>query len=162
MCIRDRYIDLEMDKNRKIGSDYLDSFEEDSKVNTLDFSNDDNFESNSGYQLNNKYLVNKIKSGIIVVNQNRAHQRVLYEKFLKFITIDGSKPQKLLHPLEINLAIQEVEILVNYKKQLKLSGFIFKKISKSDLLFKAIPTFLDITRVESYIEDLIALLSKGL
>ena len=152
---KNMYIDLEMDKNRKIDSDYLDSFEEDSKVNTLDFSNDDNFESNSGYQLNNKYLVNKIKSGIIVVNQNRAHQRVLYEKFLKFITIDGSKPQKLLHPLEINLAIQEVEILVNYKKQLKLSGFIFKKISKSDLLFKAIPTFLDTTRVESYIQDLL-------
>ena len=73
------YIDLEMDKNRIIDSDSLDSIEEDSKINTLDFSNDDNFESNSVYQLNNKYLVNKIKSGIIVVNQNRAHQRVLYE-----------------------------------------------------------------------------------
>ena len=149
------YIDLEMDKNRVIDNDSLDSIEEDSKVNTLDFSNDGNFESNSVYQLNNKYLVNKIKSGIIIVNQNRAHQRILYEKFLKFITIDGSKPQKLLHPLEINLAIQEVEILVSYKKQLKLSGFIFKKISSSDLLFEAIPTFLDPTRVESYIQDLL-------
>jgi len=79
----------------------------------------------------------------------------LYEKFLKFITIDGSKPQKLLHPLEINLAIQEVEILVNYKKQLKLSGFIFKKISSNDLLFEAIPTFLDPTKIESYIQDLL-------
>ena len=79
----------------------------------------------------------------------------MYEKFLKFITIDGSKPQKLLHPLEINLAIQEVEILINYKKQLKLSGFIFKKISSSDLLFEAIPTFLDPTRIESYIQDLL-------
>ena len=55
------YIDLEMDKNRIIDSDSLDSIEEDSKVNTLDFSNDGNFESNSVYQLNNKYLVNKIK-----------------------------------------------------------------------------------------------------
>jgi DNA mismatch repair protein MutL len=80
---------------------------------------------------------------------------VLYEKFLKFITIDGSKPQKLLHPLEVNLAIQEVEILINYKKQLKMSGFIFKKVSSSDLLFEAIPTFLDPTRVELYIQDLL-------
>ncbi len=149
------YIDLESNEKRKISSDSLDSIEEDSRVNTLDFSNDDNFESNSIYQLKNKYLVNKIKSGIIIVNQNRAHQRVLYEKFLKFITIDSSKPQKLIHPLEINLAIQEVEILVNYKKQLKLSGFIFKKLSNSNLLFEAIPTFLDSTRVESYIQDLL-------
>lgn len=147
------YIDL--DEKRKNISDNLGSIEEDSRVNTLDFSNDDNFESNSVYQLNNKYLVNRIKSGIIIINQNRAHQRVLYEKFLKFITIDGSKPQKLLHPLEVNLAIQEVEILINYKKQLKMSGFIFKKISSSDLLFEAIPTFLDPTRVELYIQDLL-------
>jgi len=147
------YIDL--DEKRKNISDNLGSIEEDSRVNTLDFNNDDNFESNSVYQLNNKYLVNRIKSGIIIINQNRAHQRVLYEKFLKFITIDGSKPQKLLHPLEVNLAIQEVEILINYKKQLKMSGFIFKKISSSDLLFEAIPTFLDPTRVELYIQDLL-------
>ncbi len=33
--------------------------------------------------------------------------------------------------------------------------FIFKKISSSDLLFEAIPTFLDSTRVESYIQDLL-------
>ena len=149
------YIDLELDEKRKNVSDNLGSIEEDSRVNTLDFSNDDNFESNSVYQLNNKYLVNRIKSGIIIINQNRAHQRVLYENFLKFITIDGSKPQKLLHPLEVNLAIQEVEILVNYKKQLKISGFVFKKVSSSDLLFEAIPTFLDPTRVESYIQDLL-------
>ena len=149
------YIDLELDEKRNNISDNLGSIEEDSRVNTLDFSNDDNFESNSVYQLNNKYLVNRIKSGIIIINQNRAHQRVLYEKFLKFITIDESKPQKLLHPLEVNLAIQEVEILINYKKQLKMSGFIFKKVSSSDLLFEAIPTFLDPTRVESYIQDLL-------
>jgi len=91
------YIDSELDEKRKSISDNLGSIEEDSRVNTLNFSNDDNFESNSVYQLNNKYLVNRIKSGIIIINQNRAHQRVLYEKFLKFITIDGSKPQKLLH-----------------------------------------------------------------
>jgi len=36
-----------------------------------------------------------------------------------------------------------------------LSGFIFKKISNSNLLFEAIPTFLDSTRVESYIQDLL-------
>lgn len=149
------YIDLELNEKKNNISDNLGSIEEDSRVNTLDFSNDDNFESNSVYQLNNKYLVNRIKSGIIIINQNRAHQRVLYEKFLKFITIDGSKPQKLLHPLEVNLAIQEVEILVNYKKQLKISGFVFKKVSSSDLLFEAIPTFLDPTRVESYIQDLL-------
>ena len=152
---RNIYIDSELDEKRKSISDNLGSIEEDSRVNTLDFSNDDNFESNSVYQLNNKYLVNRIKSGIIIINQNRAHQRVLYEKFLKFITIDGSKPQKLLHPLEVNLAIQEVEILINYKKQLKMSGFIFKKVSSSDLLFEAIPTFLDSTRVELYIQDLL-------
>ena len=141
------YLDIDLEKNIQI--------EEDSSVNTIEFNDDAIFESISVYQLNNKYLVNKIKSGIVIVNQNRAHQRILYEKFLKFITIDGSKPQKLVNPLKINLSIQEIDILVSYKKQLKSSGFVFKKTSGNDLNFEAIPTFLDPNRVGEYIQDLL-------
>jgi len=141
------YLDIDLEKNIQI--------EEDSSVNTIEFNDDAIFESNSVYQLNNKYLVNKIKSGIVIVNQNRAHQRILYEKFLKFITVDGSKPQKLVNPLKINLSIQEIDILVSYKKQLKSSGFVFKKASGNDLNFEAIPTFLDPNRVGEYIQDLL-------
>ena len=141
------YLDIDLEKNIQI--------EEDSSVNTIEFNDDSIFESISVYQLNNKYLVNKIKSGIVIVNQNRAHQRILYEKFLKFITVDGSKPQKLVNPLKINLSIQEIDILVSYKKQLKSSGFVFKKASGNDLNFEAIPTFLDPNRVGEYIQDLL-------
>ena len=141
------YLDIDLEKNIQI--------EEDSSVNTIEFNDDAIFESISVYQLNNKYLVNKIKSGIVIGNQNRAHQRILYEKFLKFITVDGSKPQKLVNPLKINLSIQEIDILVSYKKQLKSSGFVFKKASGNDLNFEAIPTFLDPNRVGEYIQDLL-------
>ncbi len=141
------YLDIDLEKNIQI--------EENSSVNTIEFNDDAIFESISVYQLNNKYLVNKIKSGIVIVNQNRAHQRILYEKFLKFITVDGSKPQKLVKPLKINLSIQEIDILVSYKKQLKSSGFVFKKASGNDLNFEAIPTFLDPNRVGEYIQDLL-------
>ena len=141
------YLDIDLEKNIQI--------EENSNVNTIEFNDDAIFESISVYQLNNKYLVNKIKSGIVIVNQNRAHQRILYEKFLKFITVDGSKPQKLVNPLKINLSIQEIDILVSYKKQLKSSGFVFKKASGNDLNFEAIPTFLDPNRVGEYIQDLL-------
>ena len=141
------YLDIDLEKNIQI--------EENSSVNTIEFNDDAIFGSISVYQLNNKYLVNKIKSGIVIVNQNRAHQRILYEKFLKFITVDGSKPQKLVNPLKINLSIQEIDILVSYKKQLKSSGFVFKKASGNDLNFEAIPTFLDPNRVGEYIQDLL-------
>ena len=141
------YLDIDLEKNIQI--------EENSSVNTIEFNDDAIFGSISVYQLNNKYLVNKIKSGIVIVNQNRAHQRILYEKFLKFITVDGSKPQKLVNPLKINLSIQEIDILVSYKKQLKSSGFVFKKSSGNDLNFEAIPTFLDPNRVGEYIQDLL-------
>ncbi|MFL2643898.1 MAG: DNA mismatch repair protein MutL, partial [Flavobacteriaceae bacterium] len=146
---------LDLDKNSQFNQDQINSIEEDSRVNTLDFKDDNNFDSNSVYQLNKKYLINKIKSGIVIINQNRAHQRILYEKFLKFITVDGSTPQKLVNPLKMNLSIQEVNLLFNYKKLLKSSGFLFKKISNNDLNFEAIPTFLDPNKVESYIEDLL-------
>jgi DNA mismatch repair protein MutL len=36
---------------------------------------------NNAYQIHKKYIVSPIKSGMVVVDQQRAHQRVLYEQF---------------------------------------------------------------------------------
>ena len=44
-----------------------------------------------------------MKSGLLVIHQNRAHQRILYEQFLTNITIHQASSQQLLFPLEITV-----------------------------------------------------------
>ena len=56
-------------------------------------------DSANTYQLHNKYIVSAIKSGMMLIDQQRAHQRVLYEEFLRNITVKESVSQQLLFPL---------------------------------------------------------------
>jgi len=122
----------------------------------LDLDNDLNHESNSSvFQLKNKYLVNKIKSGLVIINQNRAHQRILYENFLKYITVQGNDSQKLIYPIDVQLSIKEIAIIENFKTQLNNSGFLFDTINNDTLSFSSLPSSIEKDNLESIIRSLL-------
>jgi DNA mismatch repair protein MutL len=52
----------------------------------------------NAYQIHKKNIVSPIKSGMVIVDQQRAHQRVLYEQFLTNITVHQASSQQLLFP----------------------------------------------------------------
>ena len=107
------------------------------------------------FQLSNKYLVNKIKSGLVIINQNRAHQRILYENFLKYITVQGNESQKLLYPIEVHLSIKEIAIIENFKTQLNNSGFLFDTVNNDTLSFSSLPASIEESNLESIIRQLL-------
>lgn len=80
------------------------------------------------FQLHNKYIVNTIKSGMLVIDQSRAHQRILYEDFLQHITVKEAVSQQLLFPLKLEFSSSEISILKNLKNQLEQTGFVFSKM----------------------------------
>ncbi|MDA9067619.1 DNA mismatch repair endonuclease MutL [Flavobacteriaceae bacterium] len=122
----------------------------------LDLEGDLNHESTSNvFQLKNKYLVNKIKSGLVIINQNRAHQRILYENFLKYITVQGNDSQKLIYPVEIQLSIKEIAIIENFKTQLNNSGFLFDTINNDILSFSSLPSSIEKNDLESIVRSLL-------
>ena len=122
----------------------------------LDLDDDLNHESNSSvFQLKNKYLVNKIKSGLVIINQNRAHQRILYENFLKYITVQGNDSQKLIYPIDVQLSIKEIAIIENFKTQLNNSGFLFDTINNDTLSFSSLPSSIEKDNLESIIRSLL-------
>ena len=55
------------------------------------------------FQVFNKYIITTTGSSVIILNQSLAHQRILYEQFLKSSVDDGAKSQKLVFPIEIEL-----------------------------------------------------------
>ena len=54
-------------------------------------------------QLFSKYIVSPLKSSLIIINQNRAHQRILYERFLIGITSKKINSQNLVFPIKIDI-----------------------------------------------------------
>ncbi|MDO9038584.1 MAG: DNA mismatch repair endonuclease MutL, partial [Lutibacter sp.] len=102
------------EKNREWESLYngLDSTGIDFKSETVDpglFSEEK--ENSKTYQVHKKYIVSSIKSGIVYINQQLAHQRILYEEFLANITVKDAMSQQLLFPLELSFNTTDIALI---------------------------------------------------
>ena len=89
------------------------------------------------FQLNNSYIISKNSSGIVIIDQKRAHQRVLYEKFLKFFSQNKNSSQNLIFPLKLDFNKSEIMILKTLKKPLIHLGFKFKKFDSNNVVLSA-------------------------
>jgi DNA mismatch repair protein MutL len=107
------------------------------------------------FQLHNKYIVNTIKSGMLIINQQRAHQRVLYEDFLQHITVKEAVSQQLLFPLSLEFSNTEIIILKSLKEQLEQTGFVFSKLKGSVVELSGVPASVSEANVSIVLEQLI-------
>ena len=87
------------------------------------FSSEEQLQNDITFQLQNKYIISPIKSGVMVIHQNLAHQRVLYEKFLKNIPVKEAISQQLLFPLQLQFSTLDIAILKGIQEQLENMGF---------------------------------------
>ncbi|MFK2819879.1 DNA mismatch repair endonuclease MutL [Flavobacteriaceae sp. LMIT009] len=108
------------------------------------------------FQLSNKYIVNTIKSGMLLIDQNRAHQRILYEQFLQEITVKEGVSQQLLFPFSLELSALEVGILKGLREQLEHTGFMFSKMEDETVELSGVPINVEGEKVSAIFEQLIA------
>ncbi len=108
------------------------------------------------FQLNKKYIVSTLKTGMLVIDQHRAHTRILYEELLRSITVSAAVSQQLLFPLRIRFSQNEIELLKGIKEALEQTGFIFGDIDKDPLEITGIPTSVLESEVEMLLEQLLA------
>ncbi len=108
------------------------------------------------FQLSNKYIVNTIKSGMLFIDQNRAHKRILYEQFLQEITVKEGVSQQLLFPFSLELSALEVGILKGLREQLEHTGFMFSKMEDETVELSGVPINVEGEKVSAIFEQLIA------
>ncbi len=109
----------------------------------------------SSFQLHNKYIISPIKTGLMVIHQHLAHQRILYEELLKNITVQEAVSQQLLFPLKFNFSKPDVAILIKIREQLEQTGFVFSKIDKDVVEIGGIPVNVTESQIEIVLEQLI-------
>ncbi|WP_223551693.1 DNA mismatch repair endonuclease MutL [Aestuariivivens sp. NBU2969] len=121
------------------------------------FENDDQKEHiSTTYQLHNKYIISTIKSGMLVIDQYRAHQRILYEDFLQNITVKQGVSQQLLFALKLHFSVQEIEIIKPLKDDLEHMGFMFSSIEKESVEITGVPLGVSESEVSIILEQLIS------
>ncbi|MFC7443711.1 DNA mismatch repair endonuclease MutL [Mesoflavibacter profundi] len=150
------YVGLESNTNA-IETDFSEVTFESEPETTSIFDNDKDVEhKQTTYQLNNKFIISTIKSGMLVIDQHRAHQRVLYEDYLKHITVKEGVSQQLLFPLELHFSKQDIEIIQQLKEDLEATGFVFTHIKNEIVVITGVPVNVPESEVSIILEQLIS------
>lgn len=132
------------------------SFESEEVTGTLFDEGAVETSTNSTYQIHKKYIVSTIKSGMLVINQKRAHQRILYEQFLTNITIQKAASQKLLFPLELYFSSDEMQLLSELRLTLENTGFVFDAFNSDAIQISGLPVLMAESEVSIVLEELIS------
>jgi DNA mismatch repair protein MutL len=121
---------------------------------SLSYVNEDNKVSSKIFQIFNKYIVSTSKSSLIIINQNLAHQRILYEDFLKSIFESSSESQKLVFPIEITLTKSQLILFKKITTDFDSLGFVYD-LSNTLLSISSVPSQLINNSIEEIIEDIL-------
>ena len=108
------------------------------------------------FQLFLKYIVCPLQSNMLIIDQNRAHQRILYEKFLTSITKKRGASQQLLFPLKIKLNPNQKLEYQETEEILKSSGFIMELKKNKYLEILGCPESCPFEKIEEIIETLLS------
>lgn len=149
------YVGLESKGNNKQGDFAEVAFESDSKTESI-FSDASVETAKTTFQLQQKYIVTTLKSGMLIIDQNRAHQRVLYENFLRHITIKEATSQQLLFPLQLHFTPGESKIIKDLKTDLEHTGFVFSGLSEEEITITGVPVGVPESEVSIILEQLIS------
>src|SRR5690606_13053005 len=117
---------------------------------------------NRTYQIHRKYIVSPIKSGMVIVDQQRAHQRVLYEQFLTNMTVQQASSQQLLFPLNLYFSTSEMQLIQELKLSLVNTGFVFEEAHDDHVIISGLPVNVSESEVSIVLEQLLSDLQSGI
>ena len=108
------------------------------------------------YQYKGMYIMTAVKSGLMIIDQHRAHVRILYERYLEARRHQSAESQQQLFPEVIELSASEDVVMQQLLPQMKDMGFAVEQDSKGRYVVSAIPTGLEGISIRSLIEEMIA------
>ena len=114
------------------------------------------------YQIHKKYIVSPIKSGMVIIDQQRAHQRVLYEQFLTNMTVHQASSQQLLFPLNLYFSSNEINLITELELALVNTGFVFEEINDDSVVISGLPVNVTESEVSILLEQLLSDLQDGI
>lgn len=105
------------------------------------------------FQLQRKYILTHIKSGLIIIDQQRAHERILYENALESLHNQGGNSQQQLFPQTVELSGPDCELLLELSDDLHRLGFTIDGFGGNAIVVNGIPVDAVDFPVQELIED---------
>jgi DNA mismatch repair protein MutL len=92
------------------------------------------------FQIKNKYFICPVKSGLMLIDQKRAHERVLYERFLECLSNNRAISQVDMFPVSAELNPADFFILKEIESDLELLGFNIEHTGKNKITINGRPS----------------------
>ncbi len=136
-----------------IGNDNTPAQEQPTSIGTLHDATD--FSSGSYTQLKNKYILVPSTNGLMLIDQHRAHIRVLFDKLIVTAETSAVESQKVMFQEVIKLSTAQNLILDELKPEMEKMGFELSFLGDCSWAVNAIPAYLDNVDVKELILDVV-------
>lgn len=93
----------------------------------------------SVWQLHSKYILAHIKNGLIAIDQQVAHQRILYERAIENMHARPATSQRMLFPLTLAFGVKEIHLVREAMPLLEKMGFGIRDFGGNTVVVDAIP-----------------------
>lgn len=112
-------------------------------------------------QMKGRYILSPIKSGLMIVDQHRAHVRVLFEQYIKQLDATTISSQRVLFPEVLQLTTSQNIILKELEPEMEKIGFNLAQLSGNDWSINAVPAGMENVNIKDSILQVIDEVSMG-
>lgn len=113
------------------------------------------------YQYKGQYIIVASRSGLMIVDQHRAHIRVLYDKYIRQITNRPAATQGCLFPDLIEVTTQEQELMETILPDLQHIGFDIVSLGTGSYSLNGVPADVDAASAKKIIQEILNSLQEG-
>lgn len=106
-------------------------------------------------QLHLTYILANIKSGLMIIHQQHAHERILYEQFLQTLSTRHQESQQQLFPITVSFSATDAEIIDELSPEIKMLGFNLSSLGNNSYAINGTPAHLPNENVNELLEKVI-------
>ena len=99
----------------------------------------DNYEP---FQVHNSFIMVPVRTGILIIDQQNAHERILYERFIKTLRESEPSVQPYLFPKTIEFSVAQVTMLKSIIPEIQRLGFELQEFGENSFILHGIPAHL--------------------
>ena len=107
------------------------------------------------WQIHKKYIISEINSGLVIIDQHVAHERVLYEEAIKAFESTSMASQTMLFPEVLEFSPDDFDGLLDVLPYLEKIGFRIKKQDETSIRIEAIPSEMSLGNERAVIREIL-------
>jgi len=113
------------------------------------------------WQLHNSFILAETRSGVIIIDQHSAHERVLFERLMRDFDEGDANSQRLLFPITVRLSPTEFQAAEELAGILRRAGFELEVFGSNTVILRSVPNPHPHFDAERCFREMIAELAAG-